>query len=199
MRREKKQRKPDFTKIGVPGVCWSPAHPLRTWEECVGCAAAPKLNRHLHEAVHGAHGPAVAAPHDNSYNRHVAPCAHPTIAQTQTTISQPRESINRLPHDARKSSAELGCAALRLGVDLGFSMGSSPASAGGDTDCVSSNKARMPQAAHCSHHWNTKFAVLEFTTCEPKAKHRPPSRRQGAAKTENQNIVTITCNHGASN
>ena len=31
-----------------------------------------------------------------------------------------------------------------------------------------------------------RFGVLEFTTCEPKAKHKPPSRRQGAAKTENQ-------------
>ena len=165
-----------------------PAPPLRTWAECVGCAAALKLNRHLHEAVHGAHGPAVAAPHNNSFNRHVAPCADPTMAQTQTTILQRRASIDRLPHDARTSSAELGCgpSALRLGVDLGFSMGSSPASAGGDTDGVSSNKARMLQAAHCSHHWNTKFGVLECTTCEPKAKHKPPSRRQGAEKQDNE-------------
>ena len=172
MRREKKQRKPDFAKIGVPGVCVGhPAHPLRTWAECVGSAAALKLNRHLHEAVHGAHGPAVAAPHNNSYNRHVASCADPSIAQTQTTNLQRRESIDRLSHDARTSSAELGCgpSALRLGVDLGFSMGSSPASASGDTDGVSSNKARMPQAAHCSHHWNTRFGVLDHLRTQSEA------------------------------
>ena len=86
---------PPLATITFQACSGYPAHPRRTSAECVGCAAASKFHRHLRQAVHGDHGPAVAAPHINCSTRHVAPCADRTIAETQTIVFKRRENTTR--------------------------------------------------------------------------------------------------------
>ena len=54
-------------------------------------------------------------------------------------------------------------------------------------------------SCHCFHIGNTKIWPARVHHLRTQTKHKPPSRGQGAAKTEKQDIVTLTYHHGATN